>query len=110
MPPPDAPEQPASGIPTIVLGCGILASVFGTAALLVHLRHPIDGILPLIVPVIVLGVGLTGIWLKWKLRGELHPPIRVGEVPTDVPGPWYPIAIVAIALLLGLGMVLFKKL
>lgn len=109
---PDEPESenPTGGLPTIVLACGIMTTVFGVGTALIHLRHPIDGILGFIIPVIVLGVGLIGIWVKWKVRGELGPPFKVGEVPTNVPGPWYPVAILAIAVALLVWIKVWTKL
>lgn len=106
----DEPEKPASGIPTIVLGAGLLTVVFATATLLVNQRHPIDGVLPFIIPVLILGLGLIGLWLKWKLRGELEPPFKIGEVPTNVPGNWYIPAVLAIAALLFLWLKFYQKL
>lgn len=110
MPPPDEPERPTSGLPTLVLACGILSTLFGLGTLLLHQRHPIDGVVGFVVPVIVLGVGLIGLWVKRKVRGELGPPVAVGEVPQNVPGPWYPAAIVAIAVALFVWLKVWAKL
>ena len=106
----DEPEKPASGLPLLVLGAGLVAVVFASATLLVNARHPIEGVLVFIIPVLVLGLGLIGLWLKWKLRGELEPPVKVGQVPTTVPGNWYIPAVLVIAAALFLWLKFYQKL
>jgi hypothetical protein len=107
---PDEPELPASGLPRLVLAGGVMSGLFAVGTLVVHIRHPIDGVLVFLIPILVLSLLLIGIYLKWTFWGGMHPPIAIGEVPQNVPGPWYPYAILAIFTLLCIWMAVYIKL
>jgi hypothetical protein len=88
-----------------VLLCGLLATTFGLVLLAVS--RGVDGLVWFAVPVALLGLALLGLWAREARRPA--PPDTPESVAANLPGRWYPFAVVGIAAALMAWFVFWTK-
>ena len=92
--------------PLKVLICGIISAAFGSALLVVS--GQVDGLVGLAVAIIAIGLLLVGIWLRSALRRP-GPEGPEGLPASPLPGPWFPYAVLGVAVALGCWLTYWTK-
>ena len=90
----------------LVLLCGLLSTVMGV--LLLAVAGGIDGLVWLAVPVLLLGLALLGMWVR-EYRRPPPPPDTPESVAANLPGRWYPFALVGIVVVQVVWLMIWAK-
>ncbi len=91
----------------LVLLCGLLSA--GMGVLLLTVAGRIDGLVWLAVPVLLLGLVLLGMWVR-EVRRPPPPPDTPESVAANLPGKWYPFALLGIVVVQVVWLIVWSKL
>jgi hypothetical protein len=91
--------------PLLVLICGLLTATMGMVLLAVSNR--IEGIVWLAAPITLLGLALVVIWLRGRRSAA---PTTAAANANQLPGAWYPYAILGVLALLMAWVIVWSKL
>jgi hypothetical protein len=89
-----------------VLICGLLST--GMGVLLLTVAGGIEGLVWLAVPVLLLGLVLLGMWVR-EYRRPPPPPDTPESVAANLPGKWYPFALVGIVVAQAVWLIVWSK-
>jgi len=92
------------GAPVRVCGLGST----GMGVLLLTVGRGIDGLVWLAAPVLFLGLVLLGMWVR-EVRRPPPPPDTPESVAANLPGKWYPFALLGIVLVQVVWLFIWSK-
>lgn len=95
------------GVGKLVLVSGLLSA--GMGVLLLAVGRGIDGLVWFAVPILLLGLVLLGMYARDALR-PAPPPDTPETVAANLPGKWYPFALLGIVVVQVVWLVVWSKL